>query len=72
MSEEISLPSVTRINNNVAIATELVHSPDDGGWYLSQTDFAKNMSRTSVEIYRTDTEALSEWHRGVVKWEPWS
>lgn len=69
MSETLN---VTRIGRTPVTAIELVYSPDDGGYYLSQMDFQKKKSRTSVRIYPSDSAARSDWNGGTVKWEPWS
>lgn len=62
---------VTRLGRTPTTAIELVHSPDDNGFYLSNTDFQNNKSRTSVLIYPTAAAAEADWNAGTVKWEPW-
>jgi hypothetical protein len=62
---------VTRIGRTPTTAIELVHSPEDGGYYLGNTDFAKSKRRTSVEIFPTDAAARAAWQSGKVEWEAW-
>jgi hypothetical protein len=50
-------------------ATEVVYSPDDGGYYLGQTDFQTNKRRTSVEIYKSARAAREAFAAGTVEWE---
>lgn len=57
-------------NGRPGSAIDLVHSPDDGGWYLSHLDFVTKKQRTSVAIYPTRELAVADWHRGA-EWEPW-
>lgn len=61
----------TRLGRTPTTAIELVHSPDDGGYYLGNTDFVRSKRRTSVKIYRTEKDAKADWHAGTVEWEPW-
>ena len=63
---------VERIGRTPATVIELVHSPDDDGYYLTNTDFLKRRGRVSAKIYPTDVAARSDWERGTVEWEPWS
>jgi len=63
---------VTRIGRTPTTAIELVHSPDDGGYYLSNQDFGRCKSRTSVKIYATRAAALADWNGGTVAWEDWN
>lgn len=64
--------SVERDDNRTpTMAVELVYSPDDGGYYLSAVDFAKNKNRTSKAIYRTESAARQAWQAGKVRWESW-
>ncbi|PWU21869.1 MAG: hypothetical protein C5B50_00870 [Verrucomicrobia bacterium] len=67
---------VSRHEGKPVLATELVESPDDGGWYLSQTDFVRGKNRTSVKVWPSTTSARAAWHvkagcPGAVEWEPW-
>lgn len=53
-------------------ATDLIHSPDDNGWYFSETDFrlSRGGHRTSI-IYKTEAQAKAAWRRQAVKWDDW-
>lgn len=62
---------IERIGRTPVTAIELVESPDDGGFYLGNTDFQKSKRRTSVKIYRTREAAIADWQRGTVEWEGW-
>lgn len=62
---------VERIGRTPTTAIELVESPDDGGYYLSNTDFQNNRHRTSVKIYPTDKAARADWNAGTITWEEW-
>jgi hypothetical protein len=50
-------------------ATDLVFSPDDGGYYLSQHDFKRKTSRVSKKIWFEEQTALNAFNSGKVKWE---
>ena len=62
---------VLRDGRVVIGATDLIHSPDDNGYYFHQADFSKSKCRTSVKIYPTEAAAKKEWGAGTIKWEPW-
>jgi hypothetical protein len=68
MSETLS---VERIGRTPVTATELVHSPDDNGYYLSQADFQNRRGRVSAQIYPTRDKALAAWNSQTVEWDPW-
>jgi hypothetical protein len=68
MSETIQ---VLRDGRNLIGATDLVHSPDDEGYYFSQADFAKSKRRVSAKVYRSETAAKKAWSTGTVEWESW-
>lgn len=63
---------VERIGRTPTTAVEVVHSPDDGGYYLSNADFQNRRSRTSVKVWRTRALAVAAWNVGEVEWEPWA
>lgn len=63
---------VKRIGRTAVTAIELVYSPDDGGYYLSNSDFLNKKSRVSVKTYATEDEAIADWGRETVEWEEWS
>jgi len=50
-------------------ATDLVHSPDDGGYYFSQHNFKTQSHRVSEGIYFTERAALQDFRSGKVTWE---
>jgi hypothetical protein len=52
-------------------ATDLVYSPDDGGYYLSQHDFRKKAARVSEKVWIHPHAALTDFRTGAVKWEEW-
>jgi hypothetical protein len=63
---------IERVGRTAVTAIDLVHSPDDGGYYFSNHDFRNRKSRTSIKIYTTEKEALAEWNSGSLEWEDWS
>lgn len=69
MSETVH---VERVGRTPTTAIEIVHSPDDGGFYLGNTDFQRKRRRTSVKIYRTRDAAFRDWNAGTVEWEEWN
>lgn len=62
---------VERIGRTPTTAIELVHSPDDGGYWLGNTDFMRSKRRTSIKIYPTAAAARADWNAGTVEWEAW-
>lgn len=54
------------------IITDFVDSPDDGGFYVEQTDLDESRRRVSLNIYDTKDRAVSAFERDAVKWEEWS
>jgi hypothetical protein len=69
MSETIRV--VRNRNREPVLAAEIVHSPDDGGYYVAETDFEKKRHRVSRKIYKMYGVARDDYHAGLVKWEPW-
>lgn len=55
------------------IYVDFVDSPDDGGWYIKETQSeAPYLSRTSADVYPTEGKAASVYSTGKVRWETWS
>jgi len=52
-------------------AIDIVDSPDDGGYYLSATDFAKRRKRVSQDIYPSFGDAMRAYSSSKVRWEAW-
>lgn len=53
-------------------AVEMVDSPDDGGWYLAESQFnVKKGRRVSRKVFPSSSAAEKAWRSGNVKWEPW-
>jgi hypothetical protein len=54
--------------------TTVVHSPDDGGYYLEQCQDVggKWRFRVSRRIWKTEREARDAVGSAKVKWEKWS
>ena len=50
---------------------DLVHSPDDDGYYLQEFHPIENKSRTSETIYKTKKEAKKDYREDSVKWGEW-
>lgn len=52
--------------------TDLVHSPDDDGYYFSESKQGENviLSRTS-EVYPSKGAARKAWDSNKVKWDDW-
>lgn len=59
------------ITGELRLAVELVHSPDDGGYYLGQTDFQKTRQRVSLNVWPSADAALRAFRNGKVQWETW-
>jgi hypothetical protein len=54
------------------LVTDIVHSPDDGGWYVQQTKRKSPYeSRTSREIYPSHSDACNAYLYGDVTWTKW-
>ena len=51
--------------------TDLVFSPDDGGFYFEQFATLPGKTRASVRIFSSREEALRALKLGTVKWEQW-
>ena len=51
-------------------ATDLIHSPDDDGYYFHQADFRRSKCRTS-KVYKTQAQAMTDWLARKVKWDDW-
>jgi len=58
----------TRIGRMPTTVIEVVYSPDEGGYYLSNTDFQNNKHRASVKVYPTDARPRSAKDRGLLCW----
>jgi hypothetical protein len=67
----IEIIHFTRIGRMPTTVIEVVYSPENDGYYLSNTDFQNNKRRTSVKVYPTDAAAKADWNGGTVEWEPW-
>ena len=53
--------------NNV----DLVHSPDDGGYYLVQYSLTDTKTRVSKAVYTERIFAIKAYRDGAVEWEEW-
>ena len=52
---------------------DIVFSPDDGGWYVSESKSGKPYgTRSSRKIFPSAHEAKRSYDRGQVKWNKWS
>lgn len=63
--------NVTRIGRTPTTAVEVVHSPDDGGYYLGNTDFQRMRQRVSVGVWPSQAAAIAAFNAGTVEWEDW-
>jgi hypothetical protein len=59
------------------IITDIVYSPDDGGWYAQQTNLDAVKSRVTKRIYSSEALAREAAkpgarHAGKSPWEAWS
>lgn len=63
---------VERIGRTPTTAIELVHSPDDGGYYLSNADFQRSRGRVSKKVWPKSEDAIRAFNAGKVEWEDWS
>lgn len=63
---------IERIGRTPTTAIEVIHSPDDGGYYLGNSDFQNKLRRTSVKVWPTKRMAVDAWNAGEVEWEPWN
>lgn len=60
------------INTSTRWHTEVVYSPDDGGYYVEQTQRrAPYKFRTSKKVYDTHADAEKAFLYGDVKWGKW-
>jgi len=48
--------------------TDLVFSPDDGGWYLQLFVDKAGNTKTS-KLFNSKLEAVREWRTGKIVWE---
>lgn len=62
---------VERIGRTPTTAIEVVHSPDDGGYYLGNTDFQRGRQRVSIGVWPTSQAAVADFNAGKVEWEDW-
>jgi hypothetical protein len=51
--------------------TEIGWSPDDGGYWISQTDLDTRKDRASVRVYPSRQEAEKAVAESKVRWERW-
>ncbi len=58
------MDGIERVN----LSTDLVYSPDDGGYYF-QRYVGGGMTEVS-EVYADRTLALLAWTQGTVTWQP--
>jgi hypothetical protein len=49
--------------------TDLVYSPDDGGYYFERVDFTTERTYTSAGIFGSEPEAMAALKGGNVRWE---
>jgi hypothetical protein len=71
MSEDTRTIHIVRNGRELAAAVELVHSPDDGGYYLGNTDFVKGRQRVSLNVWPSGAAAVAAFQAGKVQWESW-
>lgn len=57
---------------DTGLSTEIVYSPDDGGYWISQFNWKTEKSRASVKIYHNHAEAQRMLADNKVRWERWS
>lgn len=52
---------------------DLVHSPDDGGWYAQEYDFKSenNATRTSSKIYPSKFDLTAALAAKTHRWKKW-
>ena len=62
---------VARNGHELMSAVEVVHSPDDGGYYLGNTDFQRGRQRVSIGVWPTQSGATMVFRGGKVQWEDW-
>ena len=58
----------------VESAIDLVYSPDDGGYYAQEYDFASadHKTRVSTKIYKSREALSAAISSGKHRWEKWS
>lgn len=71
MSEDTRTIHIERKAGKLMSAVELVHSPDDGGYYLGNTDFTKSRQRVSLNVWTSGQAAVAAFQAGKVQWESW-
>jgi hypothetical protein len=50
---------------------DMVHSPDDGGWYFHEFDFVKRRDRVGKGIFPSADAARRAFAQKTLKWEAW-
>ena len=54
------------------VVTEIVYSPDDGGFWISQFDLNSELSRASIVVFPSERAAKTALRDDSVAWEVWS
>ena len=52
--------------------TDLVYSPDDGGWYAQEYHKTELKSRVSEGIYESEILLRKSLDIGAIAWEEWT
>jgi hypothetical protein len=72
VSASLGEPMGKAIKRGKTTGTDLVFSPDDGGYYFEQFALLPGKTRTSIQIFESREAALRALKSGTVKWERWS
>ena len=52
--------------------TDLVYSPDDGGWYAIEFSILRQKTRVTEGIYESEILLKNSLDIGAVAWEEWN
>jgi hypothetical protein len=55
--------------NREETITDIVYSPDDGGYYLHRYYLDKGTDQVSRRVYRTSEAARKALYKGTVQWQ---
>lgn len=61
-----------QIARGATTGTDLIYSPDDGGYYFEQFALLPGKTRVSVDLFLSSDDAKDALRNKRVKWEPWS
>lgn len=65
--------AINNVGGVIRACIDLVHSPDDGGWYAQEYDFKRkdNATRASSKIYPDRDALIRALKSGKHRWAKW-